>query len=91
MSVACLHEKPMMSTEAGTACVLKLPYSAAIARCRQHTLKQSVYIGALLRSSTLCTFAGACGKLFGQQNGKAFQKCEYQETQGEGHVSVLLM
>ena len=31
---ACLHEKPMMSTEAGTACVLKLPYSPAIALCR---------------------------------------------------------
>jgi hypothetical protein len=35
-SATCLHEKPMMSTEAGTACVLKLPYSAAIVVCTAH-------------------------------------------------------
>ena len=38
----CLHEKPMMSTEAGMACVLKFPYSAAIALCRQYIISACV-------------------------------------------------
>ena len=53
----CLHEKPIMSTEAGTACVLKLPYSAAMALCREHIVSEH---GIAINSSNS---AGARGML----------------------------